>query len=89
MFKLSTISPAGCRSQQARRETVSQATLYFGTDMIREGTGVRAAGHVLLLPCLRIPRQQDARRSVGEEDRNRVVVGLAEELARRRSFDVR
>src|SRR5215217_2532152 len=32
IFKLLTISPAGRRSQQVRRETVSQAALYFGTD---------------------------------------------------------
>jgi hypothetical protein len=52
----------------------------FRALMDREGTGVRAACHVLLLTGLCVAGQEDARRAVGEEDRNRVVVGLGEEL---------
>ncbi len=43
-----------------------------------------AVGHVLLLPNLGVADQEDAGRAVGEEDGNRVVVGLGEELAGRR-----
>jgi hypothetical protein len=56
--------------------------------MDREGTGVGAARHVLLLPGLCVAGQQHARRAVGEEDRYRVVVGLGEELAGRLSDNV-
>jgi hypothetical protein len=54
-----------------------------------EWPGVGSAGHVLLFPRLGVAGKQDARRAVAEEDRNRVVVGLAEELAGRRGDDVR
>jgi hypothetical protein len=47
----------------------------------REGTGVRAACHVFLLTGLCVAGQEHAGCAVGEEDRNRVVVGLGEELA--------
>jgi hypothetical protein len=55
----------------------------FETLMDREGTGVGAARHVLLLPSLRVACQQHARRTGGEEDRYRVVVGFGEEFAGR------
>jgi hypothetical protein len=52
---------------------------------------VRPVGacHVLLLPRLGITSQQNARRAVAQQDRHRVVVGLREEIARRRRDDLR
>src|SRR5919107_1996753 len=54
-----------------------------------KGPGVGSAGHVLLLPRLRVAGQEDACRAVTQENGNRVVVGLGEELARWRRDDVR
>jgi hypothetical protein len=56
--------------------------------MDREGTGVRAACHVLLLPSLCVTCQENTRRAVGEEDGYRVIVGLGEQLAWRWGDDV-
>jgi hypothetical protein len=44
--------------------------------------------HVILVPSLSVAGQQDVRRAVGEEDGNRVVVGLTLELAQRRGDDI-
>jgi hypothetical protein len=54
----------------------------------REGTGVGAACHVLLLPSLYVTGQENTRRGVGEEDGHRVIVGLGEQLAWQRGDDV-
>src|ERR687898_655421 len=49
---------------------------------------VRPARHVLLLPRLGVAGEEYACRPVGEQDGHRVVVGLGEELAWRRPYDV-
>jgi len=56
-------------------------------DRLRPRVG--AVRHVLLFPCLGVTDQEDAGRSVDQEDSYRVVIGLAEKLAGRRSDDVR
>jgi hypothetical protein len=55
-------------------------------DRLRPRVG--AAGHVLLLPGLGVAGEQDAGRALGQEDSHRGVVGLGEELARWRCYDV-
>jgi hypothetical protein len=49
---------------------------------------VAAVRHVLFLPRFGIAGQEDASRTIGEEDGNRVVVGLGKKLASRRRDDV-
>jgi hypothetical protein len=67
---------------------LAQGVCSFGTLMEGKRPRVRAACHVLLLPRLGVAGEEYACRPVGEQDGHRVVVGLGEELAWRRPYDV-
>ena len=86
--KLSLTPHVECCPRSAGCGTLAQSVCGFGTLMEGQRPSVRATSHVFLLPRLGVTGEEYACRPVGEQDGDRVVVCLGEELAGRRPYDV-